>query len=132
MADPATLIAAFSAAMQTIQTWLAARDARKASRKADFAYKRTYEAKLAATEGKRLSRIVPDNVLKMMEKRVMKCWEKYLDVIDPKKETTPYEIDDATEALKNCLCEELRRIDELNRSIPAGKLRSWWENYCSS
>lgn len=130
MIEPSIIIAAFSAAMQTIQTWFAARDARKASKKANSAYKRTHEAKLAVTEGNRLSRIVPDDVLQAMEQRVMNCWQRYRDVMDPNQGRMPGEIDEATEALKRCLCEELRRINDLNGSIPSGKLRKWWETYC--
>ena len=41
----------------------------------------------------------------------------------------PGEIDDATEALKKCVCRELHRLQEVNGNIPHGILRNYWNQY---
>ena len=124
------VIAAFSAAMQVVQAWRGFRDRTKAFEKAGRAYERTRKAALATTQGNRLQRIVPDDILDAMEKRVTNCWSSYKDVLDPAQNQSFREIDNATEALKTCLCRELGLISSLNGSIPYGKLRDWWTRFC--
>lgn len=130
MAEPTTIIAAISAAMQSIQTWVSVRDARRTSNTARIGFERTYRAKLAKTQSARLKQLIPEDVLKLLEDRIERCWERYRHIIDPNTGSTPDEIDDATKALKECICKELNRIFELNGFIPAGKLRQWWNSYC--
>ncbi len=131
MADPAMIIAAVSASMQAIQAWISFRDSSRASRSAERGFKRTADAKLAQTQGTKLTKVIPPDVLETIEQRVEACWDRYRRIIDPKTGSTPTEIDEATQALKQCICQELRRIQELRGSIPAGKLRQWWESYCA-
>jgi hypothetical protein len=130
MNDPSVIIAAVSAALQAVQTWIKFRDSHRASRTAERAFKRTADAKLAVTQAGRLRRVVPDDVLETIEQRVETCWDRYRHIIDPETGSTPSEIDKATQVLKRCICQELHRIQELNGSIPAGKLRQWWDTYC--
>lgn len=129
MAEPTVIIAAISAAMQSIQTWVTVRDAKKANRTAQMGYERTSNAKLAKTQSARLKKLIPESVLKLLEDRIEKCWERYRHIIDPATGSTPEEIDKATKALKECICRELNRVYELNGSIPSGKLREWWNLY---
>ena len=130
MAEPTLIIAAISAALQAVRTWLSVRDVKKTNRKARTGYKRTAGAKLAREQGDRLEKLLPADILATMEKRIESCWEQYRTVIDPESGSTAREIDEATRDLKKCLCSELKRIHDLNGSIPAGKLRDWWEQHC--
>jgi hypothetical protein len=79
-------------------------------------------------QGKILGAIVPADVLELMVKRVWQCWTDYKEVLDGAM--TP-EIDRATEGIKQCLCRELARIRDLNKGIPDGELRKWWDAYCN-
>ena len=130
MPDPTLIIAAISAALQAVRTWISMRDVRKTDRRARTGYRRTAEAKLAREQGGRLKRILPADILSTIEKRIDTCWDRYRLVINPDTGSTAREIDEATQDLKRCICTELKRIYDLNGSIPAGKLREWWELYC--
>lgn len=124
------IIAGISATLQAAQTWMQYRDQTRASR----AFKETYNQELTSPETKleaqRLSSIVPDDVLDIMEDRARGCWKKFGVVLDDGKYLPP-EIDDATAAVLQCLCRELGRIRKLNNGIiPDGKMREWWAAYC--
>ena len=126
--DYGTVIAAYSAAMQTIGTWIASRDSRKTHAKAEQSFEKSRQTKYAQTESSKLSNLVPDDVLSIMEERVMACWEQYKNALTD--DLMPNEVDAATDTLKNCLCRELQRIYALNGMLPAGKLRKWYHEYC--
>jgi hypothetical protein len=116
--------------MQALRTWFSFRDAQKTSRKAQIGFERTARAKLAKEQSYELRKLLPARVLETMERRIESCWDRYCYTIDPDTGSTPQEIDAATRALKHYICQELKRIIELNGSLPPGKLRDWWDGYC--
>ena len=125
--DPVTFIATVSAALQAVQTWLAVRDYRAAAQAGDAGFRSGATDQQAAGE---LATLVPREVLADMTKRVKGCWEKYRSVLNDDQEYLPDEVDNATEAVKRCICRELRRIHSLNDTVPAGDLQNWWNAYC--
>lgn len=126
------MITGVAAAFEAVQTWIAVRDRRRAAA--------TFEATLEAgrsnpatwDENRALLDLVPFEVLKTMEERTRRCWESYHRVLQGESQYLPEEIDEATRALKACICRELKRIVDLNGSLPPGKLRAWWSAYCST
>jgi len=127
--DFSIIIAGVSAAMQAIQTWVAFRDRKQAAQ----AYDKTFQEALSdikvAEESSLLVSIVPMHILIVLAGRTDDCFNKYSNVLKAEGEFLPAEIDQATLAVKKCVCRELNRIYELNGSIPPGKLKQWWELY---
>lgn len=78
---------------------------------------------------KAVDQIIPEPVLDLMTERVQKCWDYYQSVLSG--DYLPPQVDRATNQLKFCLCQELRRIRELNAlKLPTPVLDKWWEAYC--
>lgn len=126
--DSTLLITGVSASLQAIQTWLQFRDSRRAA--AEFVLRREEapgESRIQA-EAVALDAIVPADVMATMTERARRCWERYHSVL--KGGFLPEEIDEATEALKKCICRELSRIKALEGRIPEGVLQTWWRQYC--
>lgn len=67
-------------------------------------------------------------MLDTFSSRVKRCFDKYAMVLKD-NDYLPGEIDDATEALKKCVCRELHRLQEVNGNIPHGILRNYWNQY---
>lgn len=128
--DPTLIISGFSAALQAVQTWLQFRDRKRAA----VAFKSRYTE--AQTEPKiqqqaaTLRTLVPQNILDVMGKRVQNCWDNYETVLENDKKYLPGQVDDATDAMIACACRELNRIYKLNKNIPEGPLRDFWEAHC--
>jgi len=126
--DPAAIVALYSAAMQTIQTWFQVRDSRQAQQAFDERFRSARVDSEVRLQAEDLAQIVPAHILEQMAARVFRCWESYGDVL--KGGFLPSEVDEATESVQACLCRELKRIYGLNGSIPPGEMRKWWKEYC--
>jgi hypothetical protein len=130
--DPQTMIAAVSAVLQAIQTWIAYRDKTASSRSFDQAFSEAHTDPKVAAEGATLSNLVPSDILGTMTGRVETCWKHFRIIIAPNSAYVDPEVDEQVEAVKRCICRELRRLYRLNRSIPPGKLSDWWNAYCAA
>lgn len=128
--DATTFIAGISATLQAVQTWLQFRDSHRAAAQFEERFSAASTDLSVLHEAERLTSIVPPLVLNTMIERVRRCWERYHEVL--LGGFLPAEIDEATEALKQCICRELKRIRELEGHIPDGELRRWWSQYCTS
>jgi len=126
--DPSILISIFSAALQSVQTWFQVRDSKRAADAAKLQFQHAQTDPRMRAQADLLIQLVPSEVLQLMIGRVNGCWDDYSAVLSG--EFLPNEVDKATLSIKACLCRELKRIYDLNGSIPEGPLRSWWENYC--
>lgn len=80
-------------------------------------------------EASRLSFLIPEDIIRNILERLEKCWERYSNILKDDKNYLPEEIDNATDAVIACICRELQRFYKLNKSIPAGILREYWEKY---
>ncbi len=126
-----TMIAGVSAVSATIQAWVAFRDRKRASEAFEAEFERVIHSDTVSVEAEVLKNIVPEDVLDIIEERVRRCWAGYKDVITGDGEFLPGEIDDATAAVKKCICRELSRLYDLNAGqIPPGDLGDWWNEYC--
>lgn len=123
------IIAGISATIQAIDFWLTHRDKFGASRTFESAYPRINTDPSLKAEARALESLVPPEVLDTMQRRVERCWSRYNEVLKDGG-FLPQEVDEATEAVKRCICRELERIRSLNGSIPSGTLSRWWEQYC--
>jgi hypothetical protein len=127
--DPGLIVAFFSAALQTVQTWFQVRD----SETARATFQRTFAAAQSSPEvileTRNLTALIPPDILEKMTNRVMQCWSDYEQVLGP--HSLPGQIDRATEGVIACICAELHRIYRLNGSIPPGQLEKWWKAYCN-
>lgn len=123
--SPELIISGVSAVMQAVQTWLQLRDRRRAS---EPLARVEEQAPAYQAEGQALQNIVPPDVLHILQQRAQECWLKYKEVLDDERYLPP-EIDKATKAVQECICRELRRIKELNGSVPPGVLSRYWTQY---
>ena len=124
-------VASISAALQAVQTWLSIRDAKSASSAGRRQYQSALREPRYLTQARALESIVPADILETMSGRVQACWKSYHKVIGSDDEYLPDEIDNATSAVKRCICRELQRIRDLNGGhIPEGDLQDWWRPYC--
>lgn len=125
--DPALIVAGIAGLLQAVQTWITVRDRQKA---ADVLRKQMHAG--ANTEAldhaaRQLRNIAPIEILDRLKGRAERCWLRYLEVLDGN--FLPSEIDEATEAVKLCICRELARIRSINGDLPPGKLAEWWGQY---
>lgn len=127
--DPAVIIAIFSAALQSVQTWFQVKDSKKALQAFDKRYNASNTDPQVRREADALIQTIPSDILELMAGRVIACWDGYREVL--KGDYLPSEVDKATESVQSCLCRELSRIYKLTGSIPEGELRKWWDMYCN-
>ena len=121
-----TLFSGISAAAAAIGVWQRYRDTERAAKTFDEEFaiaKASPEARRAAEQ---LVEIIPHKVVEDLEKRADKCWTGYRRVLGGG--FLPDEVDDATDAVKQCVCRELGRIYDLNGDIP-DRWRSQWDRY---
>jgi hypothetical protein len=59
-----------------------------------------------------LKQVIPDSVAKEIAKRVAKCWWRYQKLLEG--DYLPEEVEQGTEQLKNCICKEVLRLQDLN------------------
>jgi type I restriction enzyme, R subunit len=126
------IIAGISATLQAVDLWLSERDRRRAHRAFEAAYPRINTDLRLKAEARQLEALVPARVLENMQKRVERCWKSYNDILEDEDGYLPKEVDDATVAVRKCICRELRRLYDLNGRIPPGTLAIWWEQYCKT
>src|SRR2546425_6649761 len=124
-----TLFAGTSAAAAAIQVWYRSRDKRSAAAEFDQVYETTLVSPDANAAATQLVAIIPEDVIRDLEKRAHSCWTGFRKVLDP-QEYLPNEVDNATEAVQACVCRELARIHKLNGSIPQGWLPQWQRYDC--
>lgn len=126
--DPSLLVAGISALLKAIDVWIRYRD----SQRAEEAFRREQEeapkTPQIQTEARALATIIPQDILDSLIARAERCWTGYKAVLEGRY--LPDEVDDATEAVKSCICRELKRIDALGEPLPPGKLKTWQEKYC--
>jgi len=127
----ADFIAGISAAFEAIQTWLQFQDGRRA----DEVFERQFRSTLSSADTEQraaaLSSVVPEAVLNDLMERARQCWARYRHVLVA-NEFLPAEIDEATTAVRKCVCRELGRIVELNGSIPDAQLDAQWNCFCTT
>jgi type III restriction enzyme len=120
------IVALVSASMQAVDLWLSVRDKGKA--KQALQQVQTIQA-LPATKAEALNLvIISEDLLVTFSERVKRCFDKYKEGLDD-EHFLPGEIDDATKAMKRCVCRELKRLHSVNGSVPDGSLKQWWEKY---
>ncbi|HTY11507.1 MAG TPA: hypothetical protein VMF88_10585 [Bacteroidota bacterium] len=124
------IIAGISATMQAVDLWATLRDRKKANNAFKETYPKINSDRQLQLEATQLENLVPVDVLNNMQVRVERCWTSYNDVLVDEDGYLPNEVDSATVAVKKCICRELRRIRDLNGSIPPGILSKWWDKYC--
>lgn len=126
---PALIVSEISAVLQTAQTWIAYRDSNRAGEVFRSAMRSGASDPFLSQAANQLS-MVPARVLNAMGMRVEVCWTHYEEMlIAPPGSFMSHELDDATEAVKRCVCRELKRLKSLNGLLPPGKFTQWWVHY---
>lgn len=127
--DPGLIVSGIAAVLQAAQTWMSYRDSgRAASVFRDVFQSGTANPELAQA-AVQLS-LVPIGVLNAFGTRVEACWTKYEEMlVSPAGTYMPSELDDATEAVKRCVCRELKRLKSINGTLPSGKFSQWFTQY---
>lgn len=126
--DIQLLLAGISATLQAVEVWLAVRDQRRAATTFETTLAARRDAPDTIAQAQTLIQLIPTEILDTFDARVRRCWSRYHDVLQGKY--LPEEIDEATRAVRACICRELGRLQELNGSIPSGDLLNWWNAYC--
>lgn len=115
-----------SAAASAIGVWQKSRDKKKAAETFDNKFNETKASKEAEVAALELVNIIPDDVIKDLEARADNCWTGFRKVLGG--DFLPDEVDKATLSVKACVCRELKRIKELNGSIPE-RWKNQWDQY---
>jgi len=121
-----TLFAGISAAGTAVQTWLRLRDPARAAAEFDTTFDRSFASSETAAAASELVAIIPPEVIKELEARADKCWTGYRKVLGG--DFLPDEVDHATASVQGCVCRELRRIKDLNGTIPS-RWEGQWQKY---
>ena len=131
--DPSLIVSGISAVLQAAQTWIAYRDSRRAASVFTDAMASGTSNPDLANAALQLVSLAPPQVVNALGNRVQVCWDRYVDILGaPPGSFMPPEIDDATEAVKACVCRELKRLRSVNGSLPPGQFSDWWNEYkCS-
>jgi hypothetical protein len=121
------LFAGISAALSAIQVWQASRNKEAAAKQFDETFNKAKGAPETHKAAEQLLTIAPPEVIKQLEGRAESCWTNYRTVLGGPY--LPAEVDNATDAVKACVCRELVRIHDINgREIPE-RWRGQWEAY---
>ncbi len=122
------LFAGISAVASAVQAWIAYRDRHKAAEVFDQTYAAMLQSKEAHAAAEELAAIIPEDVIKDLEKRADTCWTGYRAVLGG--DFLPNEIDSATISVQACVCRELGRIYTLSGEIPSRWLGQWKRFEC--
>ena len=125
--DASLIVAIISATMQAVDLWKTFRDRSKVKEAID-SVTALQRAPTTKVESDRLLLLIPNDLFETFSDRVKRCFNSYKEVLNDNK-YLPGEIDDATEAVKRCVCRELKRLCSLNGNIPDGILKQWWDQY---
>ena len=128
MVDPVTFIAGISGVLQAVQVWYASKSHAQARNAFDRAFSSAQKSLEVEEEARAVSQVVPQEIFDDLSERAQRCWTRYREVLNG--EYLPAEVDEATEALKKCICRELGRLISLGEPLPRGKLAQWWITYC--
>lgn len=125
--SPELITATISAGMQAIELWINLKDREKAKNALTQIpiIQNTAENRGEAIN---LTNLLSPELLETFSGRVKKCFDKYQSVLNDEK-FLPQEIDDATIAVRRCVCRELARLKDLNGFIPDGILFRYWKVY---
>ena len=128
-----SVIATIKNGMDAIKAWYDIGDKREARRQAQRkleqeSIEKTENQPEIIEEAQRLNNLVPEDILRAFQERTEKCWVRYKNVLGSPG-YLPEEVDEATQAVIACVCRELNRLFEVNRTIPDGTLKNYWDNY---
>lgn len=128
--DPTLVVSGISAVLQAVQTWIASRDSGRAAAAFSNTISTATLSPALVNAANQLASLAPPQVVTALGNRVQACWTKYVDILNaPGGSYLPQDIDDATEAVKACVCRELKRLRSVNGSLPPGQLADWWNQY---
>jgi len=127
--EPTLIISGISALVKAVDTWIKYRDSQRAAREFEARMAQAQADPALRQQAQLLATLVPKPILDTLGDRARGCWDKYHEVL--KGGFLPREVDEATANLKACICQELKRMRDLNGSIPPGDLSEWWNAYCS-
>jgi hypothetical protein len=111
------VIAGFHAMLTAIDIWAKERDRMKAHREFDRTYPEINTNAELKGHARRLEALAPSYVIDELQRRAERCRTDYYNVPKDDRSYSPREIDDATEAVKRCLCRELRRMLAVNAEL---------------
>ena len=120
------LFAGISAAAAAIGVWRRRRDKKDAAATFDETFAAERDSLRARRAAEELVELIPRDVIDLLESRADLCWTGYRAVLEGNY--LPDEIDRATDAVRGCVCHELRRIRTLTGKIP-NRWRDQWERF---
>lgn len=125
--EAALVIAIIRGSMQAITFWQNQRDRIQAAKSIKNARSMSLSPEVKE-EGQLLETLISKKVIDKLISRIEVCNDRYYNVLDDGK-YLPDEMDVATEALKECICRELRRIMSLTGSLPTKTFEEFWEKH---
>lgn len=124
-----SIIATIKNGMEAIKAWYDIGDRQAARRKLEQEHtEETGSQPEVMQEAQQLATLIPEDILRSFQERTEKCWTRYKNVLSTPG-YLPEEVDEATQAVIACVCRELNRLFEVNKNIPDGVLKNYWDNY---
>lgn len=124
-----SIIATIKNGMEAIKAWYDIGDRQAARRKLEQEHmEKTAGSPEVVQEAQQLVILIPEDILRSFQERTEKCWTRYKIVLSAPG-YLPEEVDEATQAVIACVCRELNRLFEVNKNIPDGVLKNYWDNY---
>lgn len=122
----ATLFAGIQAVAAAIDVWQSSRSKRRAADAFDERFQESAQSNQAQQAAEELVHIIPEDVVRDLEKRAETCWTRFRKVLGG--DFLPDEVDEATDSVRLCVCRELSRIKKLTGEIP-DRWREQWDLY---
>ena len=127
MKENELFVAQVAAAIEAASVWRSLKDVQRTIQAHQEALSEAGQNPLLIQEEWETAEAVSTQVLRTMEGRVGRLWDRYSLALVDRGAADP---DQATDELIAGVFRELDRIRELNGSIPTEKMHDWWER-CS-
>ena len=126
MIESIALFAGANALMAALQVFQRERDYRLARQTFHENFERNITAPETLQAANALDSVAPADVIKKLYENAKKCWDHWLE--SEEQPQMPGEEREVDAAVKSCVCRQLRRIIDLNGSLPE-EWRSQWDLY---
>lgn len=120
MNEAMAIFAGFQALMAAIQVLQNERDYQRAKQTFQQTYTIVLDSRETMIAARALVNVAPREVIKKLHDNAKKCWDHWLDFEE--EPLMPGQEREADEAVKKCVCRQLKRMIDLD-----GSLRPEWE-----
>lgn len=124
------VVATIKNSIEAIKIWFEIKDRFKTRQKlSEQALELSREENKVKAESNDVAQLISEDILRAFQKRINACKVKLETVLDSPDRYFEDDVDNATRAYISCICRELNRVYELNKKIPDGQMKNFWDNY---